>query len=195
MNRQKVKVQGQSGIHRAGKCTFWPCKHNILKICGLNFAKTYKNWHRQIGHFIVLMYLVFLYLVILIVFVHRVFVFMYILRFYGSCCVSWINGWMACIDMHFRCTIQNVRLDKRFTAWKSNVLSRLLGGTFPNLFNSPKKVSEATSGWPQNWETWNTQGFIWTRKTQRILRECCATSGKIVTNKVFLVCHSNICVQ
>jgi len=28
-----------------------------------------------------------------------------------------------------------------------------------------------------------------------ILREFCATSGKIVTNKVFLVRHSNICVK
>jgi len=32
-----------------------------------------------------------------------------------------------------------------------------------------------SSGWPQ---TWNTQGFLWTWKTQRILREFCATSGK-----------------
>jgi len=30
---------------------------------------------------------------------------------------------------------------------------------------------------------------------QGIIREFCATSGKIVTNKVFLVRHSNICVK
>jgi len=27
------------------------------------------------------------------------------------------------------------------------------------------------------------------------LREFCATAGTVVTNKVFLVCHSNICVK
>ena len=31
------------------------------------------------------------------------------------------------------------------------------------------------SGWPQ---TWNSQWFLWTWKTQGILRELCATSGK-----------------
>jgi len=33
--------------------------------------------------------------------------------------------------------------------------------------------------WPQTWKTWNTQGFLWTWKTQR------AASGKIITNEVF----------
>jgi len=32
-------------------------------------------------------------------------------------------------------------------------------------------------------------------KLKKYLRDFCATSGKIVTNKVFLVCHSNICVK
>jgi len=34
------------------------------------------------------------------------------------------------------------------------------------------------TGWPQTWKTWNSQGFLWTWKTQGILREFCATSGK-----------------
>jgi len=34
------------------------------------------------------------------------------------------------------------------------------------------------TGWLQTWKTWNTQGFLWTWKTQEILREFCATSGK-----------------
>jgi len=34
------------------------------------------------------------------------------------------------------------------------------------------------TGWPQTWKTWNTQLFLWTWKTQVILREFCATSGK-----------------
>jgi len=32
--------------------------------------------------------------------------------------------------------------------------------------------------WPQTWKTWNTRGFLWTWKTQGIIREFCATSGK-----------------
>jgi len=55
--------------------------------------------------------------------------------------------------------------------------------------------SQADTGWPETLKTWNTQGFLWTWKTRGILREFCATSGKIVTNKVFLVRHSNICVK
>jgi len=35
-----------------------------------------------------------------------------------------------------------------------------------------------TTGWPQTWKTWNTQGFLWTWKTQGILRKFSATSGK-----------------
>jgi len=34
------------------------------------------------------------------------------------------------------------------------------------------------AGWPQTWKTWNTQGFLWTLKTQGILRQFCAISGK-----------------
>jgi len=34
-----------------------------------------------------------------------------------------------------------------------------------------------SAGWPQTWKTWSTQGFLWTWKTQWILREFCATSG------------------
>jgi len=34
------------------------------------------------------------------------------------------------------------------------------------------------TGWPQTWNTSNTHGFLRTRKTRRILREFCATSGK-----------------
>ena len=47
------------------------------------------------------------------------------------------------------------------------------------------------TGWPQ---TSNTRGFLWTWKTQGILREFCAASGKNF-NKVVLVCHSYICVK
>jgi len=47
----------------------------------------------------------------------------------------------------------------------------------------------SNAGWPQ---TWNTQGFLWTWKTQG---NSVQPQGKIVTNKVFLVRHSNICVK
>jgi len=60
-------------------------------------------------------------------------------------------------------------------------------------YNQP--ASCALSGWPQTWKTWNTQGFLWTWKTPGILGEFCTTSGKIVTNKVFLIRHSNICIK
>jgi len=36
----------------------------------------------------------------------------------------------------------------------------------------------SNTGWPQTWKTWNTQGFLWTCKTQGILSEFCATSGR-----------------
>jgi len=57
-------------------------------------------------------------------------------------------------------------------------------GSIPEILLSEQRVGphhlyDAWTGWSQ---TWNTQGFIWTWKTQ----------GKIVTNKVFLVHHSNI---
>ena len=41
----------------------------------------------------------------------------------------------------------------------------------------------------------NTQRFLWTWKTQGILREFCATSGKNCNDKIFLLRHSNICVK
>jgi len=34
------------------------------------------------------------------------------------------------------------------------------------------------TGWSQTWKNGNTQGFLWMWKTQGILREFCATSGK-----------------
>ena len=52
-----------------------------------------------------------------------------------------------------------------------------------------------TPGWPPTWKTWNTQGFLWTWKTQGILREFCATSGKNCNKQSILDRHSNICVQ
>jgi len=45
------------------------------------------------------------------------------------------------------------------------------------------------TGWPQTWNTC-TQGFLWTWKTQGIL--CNLRKNH---NKIFLVCHSNICVK
>jgi len=47
---------------------------------------------------------------------------------------------------------------------------------------------KALAWWPQTWKTWNTQGFLWTWKTRNSVQP----QGKIVTNKVFLVRHSNI---
>jgi len=44
------------------------------------------------------------------------------------------------------------------------------------------------SGWPQTWKTWNTQGFLWTWKTQGIL---CNLRENVINN-VFLVRHSSI---
>jgi len=38
--------------------------------------------------------------------------------------------------------------------------------------------TDVSARWPQRWKTWNNQGFLWTQKTQGILREFCATSGK-----------------
>ena len=35
-----------------------------------------------------------------------------------------------------------------------------------------------STGWPQTWKTWNTQGFLCTWKTHGILRKFCATSEK-----------------
>jgi len=46
------------------------------------------------------------------------------------------------------------------------------------------------SGWPRTWKPEILRDFSETGK----LREFCATSGKNC-NKVFLVCHSNICVK
>jgi len=42
------------------------------------------------------------------------------------------------------------------------------------------------TGWPR---TWNTQGFLWTWKSQGSLREFCATSGKNCNKQSILVCH------
>ena len=53
------------------------------------------------------------------------------------------------------------------------------------------------AGWPQTWKTWktwNTLGFFWTWKTQGILGILC-NLRETVTNKVFLVRHSNIWVK
>jgi len=51
------------------------------------------------------------------------------------------------------------------------------------------------SGWPQTCKTWNTQGFLWTWKTQGILKEFCAALGKNCNKQSILVHHSNICVK
>ena len=49
------------------------------------------------------------------------------------------------------------------------------------------------TGWLQTWKTWSTHGFLWTWKTQGILREFCVTSGKIFNWWKVLV-RSNVCI-
>ena len=51
-----------------------------------------------------------------------------------------------------------------------------------------RPVSYDITGLPQ---TWNTQDFSETENSGNSVQP----QGKIVTNKVFLVCHSNICVK
>jgi len=43
---------------------------------------------------------------------------------------------------------------------------------------SKHRMTVTCTGWSQTWKTWNTQGFLWTWKTQGILGEFCATPGK-----------------
>jgi len=50
---------------------------------------------------------------------------------------------------------------------------------------------EPVSGWPQTWKTWNTRIFLNTENSGNYVQP----QGKIVTNKVFLVHHSIICVK
>ena len=55
----------------------------------------------------------------------------------------------------------------------------------------------ALAGWPQTWKPRKPgkPGILRNFSEHGILREFCATSGKIVTNKLFLVRHSKICVK
>ena len=50
-------------------------------------------------------------------------------------------------------------------------------------------------GWPQTWKTWNTRDLFEHGKLRELSGNSVQPQGKIVTNKVFLVCHSNICVK
>ena len=59
----------------------------------------------------------------------------------------------------------------------------LLNSTLLLYTDSESVVLNSTNtsiitGWPQTWKTWNTRGFLRTWKTQGILSEFCATSGK-----------------
>ena len=49
------------------------------------------------------------------------------------------------------------------------------------------------SGWPQTWKTWSTLGFLRTWKTWGILREFCATSGKIFNTQNSLSSIKYLC--
>ena len=57
-------------------------------------------------------------------------------------------------------------------------MARLLVTPHKFLHDGYWDVKSILTGWPQTWKTWNTQGFLWAWKTQRILREFWATSGK-----------------
>ena len=70
------------------------------------------------------------------------------------------------------------------------------GKPFPFTFTQavPGPIGRACTGWPQTWKNLEYWGILWTCKTHGILREFCATSGKIITNKMILV-RSNICIK